>query len=139
MSGRCTAGVCDGSDCACEGADCRGRSTCDQGWLCTRVDATTAGAIPQCRQQCGGTFAGCASDKHCDNGIYRAGAQAFALSWLDIPRPRPCGSRVPCEYKVKPSDGIDRGHTTWTFGDAPSVQTTSRPTRRPTRRAERSR
>lgn len=126
-SGRCTGGTCEGSDCTCEGADCRGRSSCDEGWLCTRVDATTAGAIPQCRQQCGGTAGACPSDKHCDNGICRAGAEAFSLSWLNIPRARACGSRVPCEYKVKPTDGTTVDTYTWTFGDAPPVQT-SEPT-----------
>jgi hypothetical protein len=123
-SGRCTAGACEGADCTCEGADCRGRSSCDEGWLCTRVEATTAGAIPQCRQQCGGSFPGCPSDKHCDNGICRAGAQAFSLTFLNIPRPRPCGSRVPCEYKVKPTDGTTVDKYTWTFGEAPPVETT---------------
>ncbi len=121
---RCTAGVCEGSDCACQGADCRGRSTCDEGWLCTQVSATTDTALPQCRQQCGDTFGGCPSDKHCDNGICRTGAEAFSLSWLNIPRSRACGSRVPCEYKVKPTDGITVDKYTWTFGDAPPVDTT---------------
>lgn len=120
---RCTAGVCEGSDCTCQGTDCRGRSTCDEGWLCTRVAATTDTALPQCRQQCGSTFGACPSGKHCDNGICRTGAEGFSLTWLNIPRSRACGSRVPCEYKVKPTDGITVDKYTWTFGDAPPVET----------------
>ena len=102
----------------------RGRSTCDEGWICTRGDGTTDTAIPQCRQQCGGNVGGCPADRHCDNGICRTGASGFTLTWLDIPRSRPCGSRVPCEYKVKPTDGITVDKYTWTFGDAPPVETT---------------
>lgn len=121
---RCTAGVCEGSDCACEGADCRGRSTCEEGWLCTRIAATTDTALPQCRQRCGDTFGACPSSKHCDNGICRAGAQAFSLTFLNIPRSRACGSRVPCEYIVKPTDETTVDKYTWTFGDTPPVETT---------------
>jgi hypothetical protein len=123
-SGRCTAGTCDGSDCTCEGADCRSRSSCSEGWLCTRVEATSEGAIPRCRKQCGGTFGGCPSDKHCDNGICRTGPEGFSLTWLNIPRAKRCATRIPCEYKVKPTDGTTVDTYTWTFGDAPSVQTT---------------
>jgi hypothetical protein len=124
VSGRCSVGVCDGSDCTCDGVDCRGRAACDAGWLCTRVDATTDGAIPRCRKQCGDTFGGCPSDKHCDNGICRSGPQAFSLTWLDIPRAKACSSRIPCEYKVKPTDGTTVDKYTWTFGAAPPVETT---------------
>ena len=80
-SGRCgSAGTCEGSDCTCDGADCRSQSSCRSGWLCTRTNATTFDAIPQCRQECGGTFGTCPSNKHCDNGICLNGAEAFSLS-----------------------------------------------------------
>lgn len=121
---RCTAGACEGSDCTCEGADCRGRSTCAEGWLCTRGDAITEDAISQCRQQCGGAFGDCPAGKRCDDGICRAGAPPFAITWLNIPRSRQCGSRIPCEYKVKVPEGTTAAGFTWTFGAAPPVQTT---------------
>ncbi|MDB4934543.1 MAG: hypothetical protein JWP87_1515 [Labilithrix sp.] len=123
-SGHCSStGTCDGSDCTCEGSDCRGRSSCREGWLCTRTDATTFDAIPQCRQQCGGTAGTCPSDKHCDNGICREGAEPFALSFVNIPRTVACAANVPCKYEVKASEGVTVDTYTWTFGNAPPVDT----------------
>ncbi len=121
-SGRCGAGSCDGADCTCEGADCRSRASCLEGWLCTRGGAVTDDAIPRCRKQC--TVAGsCTSDKHCDNGVCKDGAEPFVLAWLNIPRTTACAARVPCEYKVRPSDGTSVDKYTWSFGDAPPVET----------------
>lgn len=123
-SGRCVGGTCEGSDCKCEGPDCRTRSTCNEGWLCTRGDAVSSSeAIPQCRQQCTGPGT-CPSGKACENGVCRDGGEAFALSWTNIPRVAPCRPRVPCEYKVAPSAGVTVDTYTWSFGDAPSVETT---------------
>ena len=123
-SGSCGDGLCLGSDCTCQGSDCRGRSSCDDGWLCTlAVDPTTDGPTPRCRQQCTGTT-GCPTSQHCDQAICRRGPTAFVLTWLDIPRTRACGSRVPCEYKVRPSEGVTVDTYTWTFGGAPAVVTT---------------
>lgn len=121
-SGKCSAGTCEGSDCTCEGSDCRSRSSCQDGWLCTRGDAVSNDAIPRCRKQCAGAGT-CPSDAHCDNGICKAGPEPFTLTWLNIPRAVACTSRVPCEYKVRPSSGVNVETYTWTFGSAPSVDT----------------
>lgn len=121
LSKRCVAGACEGSDCKCEGAACRGRSTCREGWLCTRADANVE-VLPLCRQQCTGPGT-CPADKRCENGICRTGAEPFALEWLNIPRVVPCGARVPCEYKVRPSTGVTVDTYTWTFGKAPPIDT----------------
>ncbi len=126
-SGRCgTAGTCEGSDCTCDGADCRGQSSCRSGWLCTRTNATTFDAIPQCRQECGGTFGACPSNKHCDNGICLDGAEAFTLSWANIPRKTPCAPRVPCDYQLDPP-AIPVDSYTWDFGTDAGVTTTTVP------------
>jgi hypothetical protein len=121
-SGRCANGACQGSDCACEGADCRGRSSCDEGWLCTLGEATTDKALPQCRKECAGVGA-CPSDKRCENGVCRDGAEPFALAWANLPRKAPCAARVPCDYAVSPSAGVTVDAYTWSFGDAPAVET----------------
>lgn len=121
-SGECSVGLCAGSDCTCEGADCRGRSTCREGWLCTRSGASTDTVLPKCRQECTGTGT-CPSDRHCENGVCREGAEAFTLVWANIPRVVPCAPKVPCEYKVTPSAGVTVDSYAWTFGDAPAVET----------------
>lgn len=121
-SGRCVAGACAGSDCTCEGSDCRSRASCREGWLCTRGAASSTDLIPQCRQQC--TDVGsCPSDKHCDNGVCREGGEPFALSWLDIPRAVPCAARVPCAYRVRASAGVAVETYTWSFANAPPIET----------------
>lgn len=120
-SGRCSGGSCDGSDCTCEGSDCRTRSSCLEGWLCTR-GGVTEDIIPRCRLQCTGTSS-CPSDRHCDNGVCKTGPEPFALSWLNIPRTTACSARVPCEYKVKPSADTTVDTYTWSFGSAPAVDT----------------
>jgi hypothetical protein len=122
-SGRCVGGTCEGSDCTCEGSTCRSRSNCREGWLCTRVLAQTDQVLPICRQECTGVGT-CGAGKQCDNGICREGGEPFALSWLNIPRARACAARVPCEYKVRPSEGVTVATYTWTFGGAPPVETT---------------
>lgn len=122
-SGQCSAGSCDGSDCTCEGADCRSRSSCLDGWLCTRTNADIQAAIPRCRKQCSGDGGSCSSDKHCDNGVCKEGAEPFVLSWLNIPRTTACTPRVPCEYKVRASGSTVVDTYTWTFGAAPPVDT----------------
>jgi hypothetical protein len=122
VSGRCQAGACAGSDCKCEGADCRGRSTCQVGWLCTRGDAVTETALPQCRRECTGVGS-CPSSMRCENGVCRDGAEPFALSWTNIPRAVPCGPKVPCEYKVASTAGVTIDELRWFFGDAPPVET----------------
>jgi hypothetical protein len=91
--------------------------------LCTRTDATTFDAIPQCRRHCGGAAGTCPSDKHCDNGICREGPEPFVLSWLNIPRTIACAPKVPCEYKVKAPESVVVDTYTWFFGDAPPVDT----------------
>ncbi len=124
-SGRCTAGACEGSDCTCATADCHEQSSCKSGWLCTRTNATTFDAIPQCRQQCGGTLGACPSSKHCENAICVDGPEAFGLSWSNIPRKTPCAPKVPCEYKLNPPV-IPVDTYTWDFGaDAGAMTTTS--------------
>lgn len=124
-SGRCVSGACQGSDCTCEGANCHSRSSCQEGWLCTLGHAEAVDSIiARCRQQCIGASATCPSNEHCAEGVCSPGPEHFALAWLNIPRSKPCGSRVPCEYKVKPTDGTTVDKYTWTFGNAPSVQTT---------------
>lgn len=45
------------------------------------------------------TGVACRSNEHCDNGVCHVGAQPFSLTWLNIPRSKPCGSKVPCEYE----------------------------------------
>ena len=127
-SSRCgAAGTCEGSDCTCQGADCRDQSSCRSGWLCTRTNATTFDAIPQCRQECGGTFGACNSNKHCDNAICLDGAEAFSLSWANIPRTTPCAAKVPCEYKLEsPSTPVDT--YTWDFGTGAPPMSTTAPT-----------
>jgi len=126
-SGRCgSAGTCEGSDCTCDGADCRGQSSCRSGWLCTRTNATTFDAIPQCRQECGGTFGACPSNKHCDNAICLDGAEAFTLSWANIPRKTPCAPKVPCDFKLNPPS-IPVDSYTWDFGADGGVMTTTDP------------
>lgn len=121
-SAKCKNGACQGADCACEGPDCRGRSTCREGWLCTLGGAVTATAIPECRQQCSGVGS-CSPDKHCENGVCRDGGEPFGLSWTNIPRPVPCGARVPCVYKVDPSAGVDVETYTWSFGESEPLET----------------
>ena len=122
VSGRCGGGVCEGRDCKCEGSDCRSRSNCQEGWLCTRADAVTDTVLPICRQQCTGVGT-CPADKRCENGICRAGVEPFALAWLNIPRAVACGAKVPCEYKVRASETVTIDTYTWSFGDAPPVET----------------
>jgi hypothetical protein len=95
-SGTCTAGACEGADCSCETADCRSRSSCQDGWLCTRGDVASD-VITRCRKECKDSSS-CPSDKHCDTGVCRAGPEPFALSWLNIPRTSPCAAKVPCEF-----------------------------------------
>lgn len=123
-SGSCVAGACLGKDCTCEGSDCRSRGSCDEGWLCTRGSTGDSFPVPRCRQQCGGAFPACSAAEHCVDGVCRPGASPFSLAFTNIPRPRPCGSRVPCEYKVKPTEGTTVDQYTWAFGDAPPVTTT---------------
>ena len=121
-SNACAAGSCEGSACTCEGSDCSSRSSCLEGWLCTRGDAVSSDAIPRCRKQCSGPGT-CPSDKHCDNSVCKAGAEPFALTWLNIPRAVPCSARVPCEYRVRAPENVTVDTYTWTFGGAPSVDT----------------
>lgn len=121
-SGRCVNGACAGSDCTCEGADCRGRSSCREGWLCTRAGASSTDLIPQCRQACTGVGS-CPSDKSCENGVCREGAEPFGLAWVNIPRAVPCAARVPCTYTVHATEGVTIDSYTWSFGDAPAVET----------------
>jgi hypothetical protein len=117
-------GTCEGSDCTCQGADCRGQSSCRDGWLCTRTNATTFDAIPQCRLKCGTGAGSCPSDKHCENGICLAGPEPFALSWANIPRNTPCAPKVPCLYQLTPSRTVTVDTYTWSFGaDAGTVDT----------------
>ena len=126
-SGRCgTAGTCEGSDCTCADADCHSQASCRNGWLCTRTNATTFDAIPQCRQQCGGTFGACPTNKHCDNAICLDGPEAFSLSWANIPRKTPCAAKVPCEYKLNPPS-IPVDSYTWDFGADAGAMTTTAP------------
>jgi PKD domain len=113
-SGVCFAGACEGSDCTCDTSDCRTRSSCQAGWLCTRGDVTSD-VITRCRKECKDSSE-CTSDKHCDNGICKAGAQTFSLTWLNIPRTSPCGAHVPCEYKAAASAGVNVSTYAWTFG-----------------------
>jgi hypothetical protein len=121
-SGRCLDGACAGSDCRCEGPGCHARSSCREGWLCTLGGAVTDTALPQCRQECAGVGS-CPSSKRCENGVCAEGAEPFALSWSNIPRVVPCGARVPCTYKVAASAGVTVESYTWSFGDAPPVET----------------
>jgi hypothetical protein len=126
----CQSGVCDidgtcrGHDCNCEGADCHTRSNCDEGWLCTQAVDPIDGPVPRCRRQCGGTFGACANDMHCDNGVCRTGGTVFVIEWTNIPRTKLCGSKVPCEYELRVSEGTTVDKFTWNFGDAPAVVTT---------------
>lgn len=121
-SGRCSTGSCEGSDCTCEGADCHARSSCQEGWLCTLSGVVGDEPVPRCRKQCTGPGT-CSSDKHCDNGVCKLGPELFSLTWLNIPRTSPCSARVPCEYKVRPSEGVTVDTYTWKFGGAPPVDT----------------
>ncbi len=113
-SGRCGGGVCAGSDCKCEGTDCRARSTCSEGWLCTRSNGAQVEPIPLCRQQCTGAGT-CPAGKHCENAVCSAGAEPFTLTWLNIPRTRPCSTKVPCDYRLRPPE-VAVSKYTWTFG-----------------------
>jgi hypothetical protein len=120
-SGTCTSGACEGADCTCDTADCRTRSACQAGWLCTRGDVGSD-IITRCRKECTDTSS-CPANKHCDDGVCRAGPEPFALSWVNIPRTSPCAANVPCEYKVRASAGVNVDAYTWTFGGTPSINT----------------
>src|SRR5690242_12412454 len=63
-SGTCTSGACEGADCTCDTADCRTKSSCQDGWLCTRGDAASD-IITRCRKECT-TTANCPAAKHCE-------------------------------------------------------------------------
>jgi hypothetical protein len=121
-SGRCVGGSCSGSDCTCEGPDCRGRSSCREGWLCTRGAAVSDQVLPECRQQCTGVGS-CPLDKRCENGVCREGPEPFSLTWVNIPRTSPCAAKVPCTYTLRASEGVAVDTYTWSFGDAPAVET----------------
>lgn len=115
-SGRCgAAGACEGSDCTCADSACHSQASCRSGWLCTRTNATTFDAIPQCRQACGATLGGCPSDKHCEGSICLDGPEAFSLGWANIPRKTPCEAKKPCEYTLQPPS-IPVDSYTWDFG-----------------------
>jgi hypothetical protein len=56
--------------------------------------------------------------------VCRDGPEPFALTWVSIPRTSACAANVPCAYEVKASAGVTVDKYTWTFGDAPPVDTT---------------
>lgn len=120
-SGRCVAGACGGSDCKCEGPVCRGRSSCREGWICSRGNNIEQ-PFPACRQECSATVA-CPAANRCDDGVCVAGAAPFSLAWINIPRTRPCSSMVPCDYRLQ-TPAVPVTKFTWFFGST-KVETTA--------------
>lgn len=122
-STKCRNGTCEGADCACEGPDCRGQSSCQAGWLCARPSSAIEEVIPICRKQCTGRGT-CQPGKHCENGLCRDGGEPFALEWVSLPRKTPCSARVPCKYEVKPPTAVTVAKYVWSFGGVTSETTT---------------
>ena len=122
-STKCRNGTCEGAYCTCEGADCRGQSNCQAGWLCARPASNNEDVVSICRKQCTGAGT-CQAGKHCENGLFRDGGEPFALAWVSIPRKSPCSARVPCKYEVKPGAGVTVVKYAWKFG-VTAVDTTT--------------
>ncbi len=119
-SSACQNGTCVGSLCECVGADCRGQSSCDAGWLCTRYALESA---PRCRKQCTGAGT-CPPGFHCDSAVCVTGGEVFGIEWVTFPRTTKCVAGTACPYKVRPSAGAVVAKYTWTFGSVTPKVTT---------------
>lgn len=123
-SEKCVGGACQGRQCTCQGADCRSRSDCLEGWLCTRgASVSDASLFPRCRKQCSGPGQ-CVSSEHCDDGICTDGPEPFSMVWESFPRKVGCSPNFPCEYKVRVTSPVTVESFRWTFGGAAPVETT---------------
>lgn len=123
-SERCRNNRCDGHYCICDGADCRGKSDCDDGWLCVQPSTLSGGGLPTpfCQRVCSGRGT-CPPGDHCETGVCRPGGEPFSIEWVSFPRARPCSARVPCTYKVKVPAEVNVVKYKWTFSEGESPET----------------
>lgn len=123
-SGSCALnGLCAPGECECNGSDCgKVRSSCAEGSVCVKGSAVFELGYHRCFATCDATKA-CSASTRCSEGICRDAPKTFALAWVNIPRPRACTSRLPCEYRARPSEGVQVETYTWRVGAAPPVET----------------